>query len=226
MVPGAAVGVVFLVGECVIVAQPQPLFGTENGHAVNLAARLGDVFLEPPPQPAIEIQLSLARVVVFINAGQSIIAGAVQMRVFQRNGLRVIAQIACVQIDDIAEHRVAPFFGVEGQHFAHCAMFAEGIEQIFGVVAVIDPLARCGVVDGVDCKLSGIVLAEIMINLHDLVCQDRGCLIGGGGQQDHFGKAQGKVVADRAVNLDHILGQDHGNRPLGEGFGGCLEKLI
>src|SRR5690554_835995 len=74
VMPWAGVGVVFLIVEGVIGAQFQPRFGAEQGDAVDLAARSGDMFLVTPAQPAEEIQLPLARVVVpgGIVAGQRV----------------------------------------------------------------------------------------------------------------------------------------------------------
>ncbi len=54
VVPGTGVGVVFVVVEGEIRPQRQPRLRPEQRDAVDLAAGRGDVFLEPPAQPAEE----------------------------------------------------------------------------------------------------------------------------------------------------------------------------
>ena len=57
-------------------------------------------------------------------------------------------EVGGVEVDDIGQHRVPPLFAVEGQQFADAAPLAERVEQVFGVVAVIEPGAgRGGVLD-------------------------------------------------------------------------------
>jgi hypothetical protein len=101
---------------------------------------------------------------------------------------------------------------VEGQHLADSARLAEGEEQVFGVVAVVQPGARQGgdglvhrrdqrafgedvVADDVDSAFQGVV------DLHAIR-----------GQQDHVAEAAFQLVRQGRLDLDIVLGQHQRQR--------------
>ena len=99
------------------------------------------MFLEPPAQAAVEVQLPVLWLpfVRGVLAGQRVIARPVKPGVVHRDRVRMDAKVTGVKVDDIGQHRFAAFLGVEGQKLTHAARLAEGEEQVFGVVAVVNP---------------------------------------------------------------------------------------
>jgi len=110
------------------------------------------MFFITPAQAAEEVQLTLSWVVVVggVRTGQRIISRFVQMGIFEADSGGMGVQIAGIEVDHIAQHRVAPFFGVKCQHLGHGAAFAERVEQILRVVAVIEPRSRRRLDQGID----------------------------------------------------------------------------
>ena len=182
------------------------------------------MFLESPAQAAKEIQLPFGRIVPSVGAGQRIIPGFVQMRVLQRHGGRMGPQIACIQINHIAEDGLAPFFGDMGNHFAHAAVFAERVKQIFGVVTVVKPDAGGRSDHAVHDKLERAVRQHVAIDpVHLCVqCGRQGDI--GAGKDHQFAKPRVKMVADGGVDLDPILDQDQADRPFCQHLTGTGQK--
>ncbi len=137
--PWTGIGVVFFIIKSEVVAQRQALGGAKDRNAVNLAPVCRDVFFKPPAQSAVKVKLTLFGVVVVVGivARERVIAGAVQMGIFQRHGARRAVKIRCVEINHIGEHGIAPLFCVEGQKFSDGAAFAEGKEKILGIKTII-----------------------------------------------------------------------------------------
>ena len=215
--PGAGVGVVFLVIEGVVGAQVKPRPGAKQRDAVDAAAFPWHMLLIPPAQPAEEIELPLLRRAgLRVGAGKGVVAAPVQMRAVAVDGIRVAGEVVAVDVDDIGQHRVAPFLGVEGQHLADGAVVAEGEEEVFGVIAVIEPCAGGGRDDRVDGGGQGAggvgVVAHPMGAVLHLI--GRGDAVGQ--EHDHRAKAQIGVMADGRGDLGHVLDKDQGNRPLGQ----------
>ncbi len=82
--------------------------------------------------------------------GVSIVAGAVQHRVIDIHTVGVCREVVSIKIDDVAEHRIAAFFSVKGQHLTDAACLAEGKVEILGVIAVVHPDTGSGLNDLVD----------------------------------------------------------------------------
>jgi hypothetical protein len=98
----------------------------EQRDAIDAAARRGDVFLEPPSQPAEEIQLACAKIIILVLSGLRVIAGLVQVGVLQADGGGMSAQIAGIKVDELGQQTVAPLFHRKGKHFTNDARLAEG----------------------------------------------------------------------------------------------------
>ena len=227
VVPRAGVGVQLLVGQRVILAQVQARRGAEKGDAVDLAAGGGDVFIEPPAQPAEEIQLPLARVVVVgrIGAAKRIIAGAVEHGACQIDAIGVAAKIGGVKVDRVGQHRKAPFLAVKGQHFPQVAMFAKRVEQVFRVEAVVKPCARRRGgdegVDGLGQGVGAVHRPREAVHLRGQILWQHQRL---GGIDDEALKPRPQVMAQGAFHLDQILDKHDGHRPFGKGLPPGREK--
>jgi hypothetical protein len=174
----------------------------------------GHVFLEPPAQTAVEIQLPFARVVVVggIGPAQRVIPRPVQQRALQRHRIGMLRKVGCIKVDHIGQHRLAPFLGVKGQHLADVARFAKGVEQVFGVVAVVEPAAR-GCLDhpvhggGHRALAMHVVVYPVDARIQRGINGDLGR-----GQQQDRAKARVQMVAQGAVHLDRVLGHDDRHR--------------
>ena len=53
---------------------------------------------------------------------------------------------------------------MKSQHFSDDTGLAEGIEEVFGIIAVINPLVRSGADNGIDRNLRCVLLGEVEIN--------------------------------------------------------------
>ena len=95
VVPGAGVGVIFLVAKGVIVAKDQSRRGLEQGDPVDLAADHRHMLFKPPAQAAEKVQLTLFGVVVIGGIGpcQCVIARLVQMRPLKRDGIGELVEV-------------------------------------------------------------------------------------------------------------------------------------
>ena len=228
VVPGTGEGVVFLIRKGEVGAQFQIGFGAEQRDAVDLAAGRRDMLFKPPAQAAEEIKLAFARVVVIgrVGAAQRVIARAVEMGVFQRNRIGKAGQIVGIKVDDIAEHGVAAFIAVEGQHFADVARLAEWVEQVFGVVAVVDPGAGGGLdqaVDGADHGAVGMGVKGDAVNARAKRGRYGDAVMG---QHHDMGKPGVQIVLQGGVNLNRVLGHHQGDRAHGKVEGGGREEVV
>ena len=218
MVPRAGVGVVFGVVESVIGAKFETLLGFEQRHAVDAAAACWNMFFEPPTQAAKEIKLAVQIVVPFILACQCVVAGFVEMGVFEADRVGVVPQVARIEIDHIGHDRVAPFSGMPRDQFRHVAVFAKRVEQVFSVIAVIHPNAWRGLDHSVDGGLEHFVCVGVMCDADNLFFQIGGNIDLIGDKCDDRFEPCHQVMAQGRVDLDPVLDKDHRDRPFGEGF--------
>ena len=211
-----------------IFAQFQPRLGTEQGDPVDLAAWGRDMFLIAPAQAAEEIKLPLARVIIIgrVRPGQRVIAGFVQMGILDADRIRIEVKITGIEVDDIAQHRVAPLFCMKGQHLGHCAAFAERVEQVFCVVAVEKPCPRRGFDQAVDgrCEYVGrqCVCIYPVQQWGQIVRQIKGC----GHKDKHSGKARVQMMTQGRCNLDLVLDEDQGDGTIGQNLAAARQKIL
>lgn len=206
--PGTGIGIVFRFVESVIGSQHQVFLCFEQCDAVDPATFVGNVVLEPPPQPARKIHLTVQRLAAWVVAGMGIIANTVEHGLIGGHAIGMCGQILGVQVNDIAEHRIATLFTMKDKHLAHAARFAVGKEQVFGVVAIIHPDAGCGLNDPVygfehdqpgntfqidPMHLGGQVLCQMKL----VRCKD----------DDGF-ETQPQMMVQRAGQLDVVLGKN------------------
>ena len=133
-------------------------------------------------------------------------------------------QVLGIKIDDIAENGIAPLFGDKGNRFAHAALFAEGEEQVFGVVAVVKPLSRCEPDQHVD---GGLRRAGAPRRMADHVDQVRvGKVVGQvhviRGQQEDPAKAKMRQVIQRRGQFRRVLCDHDRERTLAQGLPGAM----
>ena len=149
--PREEVGVVHFIVQCVICAQLRPRLRAKQADPVNLAALLRDVFLEPPPYSAKEVELPFfwLPIGVGVFVGQCVVDLFIKVRALNGNRIGTRVQIVCLEINHICQHRIAAFFGVKMQHFFEAMCLGERVKQVFSVVTVIDPLPVRGTDDTV-----------------------------------------------------------------------------
>ena len=149
--PRAGVGVVLFIVQCVICAQFKPRLRAKQADPVNPTALFRDVFLEPPPYSAKEVELPFFRLPIGVGvfAGKCVVALFIKVRSLSGNRIGMRVQIVCLEIDHICQHRIAAFFGVKMQHFFEALDLGERVKQVFSVLTVIDPLPVSGTDDTV-----------------------------------------------------------------------------
>ena len=104
--------------------------------------------------------------------------------------------------------------------------FAERVEQIFGVVAVVKPDARGGGDHLVDSLNQRFNRCGLIRHAMDLRLKLGGDGDGIGGEQRKLDKPGLKMVADRAFNLDRVFGKNQRNRAFRQGCLALCQKLI
>ena len=152
MVPWASISIILFIVKRIIRPNAQAGFSLKQRYPVDPASGCGDVLFESPTQASVKIQLAIfgGGVSAVAGAGKGVIARAIHMRLIKRYGVGILFQIFRIKINNIRKHRLAPFFGVKAQHFADAARFTERIEQIFGIIAEIQPLSGCSVNHPID----------------------------------------------------------------------------
>jgi hypothetical protein len=150
MVPRAGVGVHFLIAERVVGPEPQTRARLEQADPVDPALGFGHMFLEAPAQAAVEIELPVEFGLVFAFAGLGVVARGIEQGRVDRDRIGKPVQVAGVEVDHEGQDGVAAFLHHPCRHFADAAILAERVEQVFAVVAVMQPLARRLVDQGVD----------------------------------------------------------------------------
>ena len=119
---------------------------------------------------------------------------------------------------------------MKGQHLTHGAGFREGIEQIFGVIAVIQPAVGRRLVDH---RVDGMDMRPRPAGVEHQV-QDHAL-----GVKRHLRRAQRfgrqgenaleprlQVVGQRRGDLDLVLDQDHRDRPAGQLVGRRVQETL
>ncbi len=224
--PGAGIGVQLVLVQGKVRRHAQARLGAKDRDAVDPAPRPGHVFLEPPAQTAEEIHLPLFRGPVLrgVLAGQRVIARPVQPGIVQRHRVRPGSQVAGIKVDDIGQHGGTAFLGVKGQHLADPARFAKRKEQVFGVVAGMNPGA-CDAVHHQVQRGGQRRLGEHVVGHHlHPIGQVRRDLQPVGRQQDHIAKPQFQMMRQGAVDLDRVLGCDDGQGAGGKRRGLGIQK--
>ena len=138
------------------------------------------------------------------------------MGIFKRHGVFMCVEVTGIKVDHIGEHRIAPLFGVEGQHLAYGAGLAEREEQVFGVEAVIEPCAGGRGNDLID-RLDEVGAGDhVEINplypLRYIIGQREGL----GDQDQNLFEPRIEVMADGGINLNIVFDKDHRHRPFGQ----------
>ena len=95
MMPRAGISVQLVVRPSVIGQESNVRPAADQRNPINPAAGVVDMFLEPPTQPAVEIQLPFFRAILSVPR-QSIIARLVQQCLFQTDRVVMLAQISGV----------------------------------------------------------------------------------------------------------------------------------
>jgi hypothetical protein len=115
---------------------------------------------------------------------------------------------------------------VEGEHFADRARLAEGVEQVFCVVAVIHPDVRRGLNAGVHSRRQRMFARISEIDANGLGLDLRGHFDIGIGKEDDLFEPKVEMVAHGAVHFDFVLDHDQGNGPLASAEGASDRKSL
>ena len=148
------------------------------------------------------------------------------MRILERDGGWVFVQIPGIEIHNVAQHRIAPFFSVEIQHLANLARIRERKKQVLSVEAVVEPYAWRGVdqpVDRLRCRTLGTrvvgdctdALLELLRYIHRL-----------GSKNEDFAEPKELVMPDCRINFDKILDKDHCDRALLQRVPPFLQEMV
>ena len=148
------------------------------------------------------------------------------MRGVERYGIGMRRQILCIEVNHIGQHHVAAFLGMEGQHLRYVPGLAEGVEQVFRIVAVIEPLARRGLDQLIDriherLRAGGVVIHPV--HPHGEVARQ----VERFGHQGHHVEEPGLLVmSERGGDLHVVFHEDHRVRALGKVLGPLPHELV
>lgn len=129
----------------------------------------------------------------------------------------MLVQIPRIEVDYVGQHRRAALLRMECQHFRHCSGFAEGEEQEFGVVAIVEPTAWfCrgdDLVDALEDFGRGTAVKGDAVDLGFNVTRQ---IKGIWHQGDNCFEARLQMMAQGCRNLDIVFDKDQRNRALGQ----------